>query len=134
MTAEWVGPPRTIDEVLAGDAGDQGAGVEDQAPGLDPLDREAVGLFLDELAPRLAAEVLDRLQPGLGPMVIPAAVARAVAAYGHWGNSFRIAPGIDELTLDTALQRDGSIFLRLSWQGNVTVWSGSLRPAEPVRA
>ena len=131
--------------------GDEHQDIEgiDQVAELDPLDREAVALFLDELAPRLsvalvdglhgalvdrlAVELLSRLQPGLGPVLIPAAVGRAIAAAAPWHNSFRVAPGADELTLDVACQMDGSLFLRLAWQGNVTVWSGTLRPAERVR-
>ena len=128
----------------------EGIGAEDQAAGLDPLDREAVELFLGELAPRLSAalieglhgalvdrlavELLDRLQPGLGPMLIPAAVARAIAAAAPFHQSwYRCIPGPDELSFDVACQADGSLFLRLAWQGNVIVWNGTLRPAEPVR-
>jgi hypothetical protein len=98
---------------------------EDRAELLDDEDRAAIALIADRL--------LERLQPGLGPMLIPGPVAAAAAAYPNYVSQWAITPGYDDLRMTSRCQADGSIALELAWQGRQRVWAGVLRPASPLQ-
>ena len=95
-------------------------------------DKAACGpIAAGQLARLIAAELLAQLQPGLGPMVIPAEVSRVIGAARGWHTKMNVAPSADDLWLEARCLPDGSLYLALTWQGGNQVWSGVLRPPAP---
>lgn len=86
----------------------------------------------------VARQVLDELQPGLGPMVIPEWTAALLREIGGRGGYMMQSPvylsSPHVVMLHSTIRADGALYLALEVDGQHRVWEGVLRasgPAEP---
>lgn len=87
----------------------------------------------EELAAAIAGQVLEQLQPGCAPMIVPQWAADIFGRWAHsaggtWqGRTQLYGPGPEVAEIEAQFTGNKTLSLQLSLNGQYRIWSGVLR-------